>query len=315
MPRPNDPLDTHMLRVLCTLLAERSVSRTAIKLNQSQPAISAALKRLREIFKDPLFSLDKGRLVPSARALELKAPARAALVEIDKLLAESKGFDPARTELAFRVGSPDFLSVVFMVRVVERLRREAPYARLIVRQLGPDFDYQHALADGDLDVVIGNWPEPPENLHMATLIEDEIVCVLGRDHPLARKGIITADQYLRAAHIVPMPYSVTHRGVVETRLASLNLSRNAAVVLPYFSMAPHLLPGTDLIFTTSRHFAQYFANFLPLAILPAPLDFPRMRFYQLWHERTHLAESHRWFRNLLGAVGRRQLDAQPPRDG
>ena len=314
MPRANDPLDPHILRVFCTLLAERSVSRTAIKLNQSQPAISTALKRLRKIFNDPLFSTDRGRLVPSARALELKAPARAALAEIDNLLAEPGIFDPAKTELVFRVGSPDFLSVMFMVQLVKRLRHEAPHARLIVRQLGPDYDYQLALADGELDVVISNWPEPPGNLHISTLIEDDIVCVVDKNHPFTDTGI-SPEQYLRASHIVPLPYSVAHRGVVETHLASLGMSRNAMVVLPYFSMAPYLLSGTDLIFTTSRHFAEYFARSLPLTILPIPLDFPRMRFYQLWHERTHLAKGYRWFRNLIGTVAREQLRGHPPSSG
>ncbi|MCV2219731.1 LysR family transcriptional regulator [Thauera sp. Sel9] len=303
MPKASDSLDTHLLRVLCTLVAERSVSRTAIRLNQSQPAISNALKRLRDMFKDPLFALEKGRLIPTERALELHGTARSILGDIDKLFAEHKHFEPARSAQSFRVGSPDFLSVVFLSGVVERMRREAPHAHLIVHPLGPGFDYQRALAEGELDIVIGNWPTPPDNLHMTTLIEDDIVCVVGNTHSLAHTGI-SAEQYLRAAHIVPMPYSVVHRGVVETHLASLNLSRNAAVVLPYFSMAPYLLPGTDLVFTTSRHFARHFARFLPLAVLPPPLDFPRMRFYQLWHERTHLTDSHRWLRGLLGEVGR-----------
>lgn len=306
MPRASDPLDTHLLRVLCTLVAERSVSRSAFRLNQSQPAVSNALKRLREIFDDPLFSLDKGRLIPTERAIELHERARAALDEIDGMFSAPRQFEPARAQLNFRVGSPDFLSAVFLARVVERLRREAPYVHLTVRSLGPDFDYQRALADGELDVVIGNWPEPPGNLHLSLLIEDEIVCVVGRNHPFVRKGL-SADDYLRAPHIVPMPYSVAHRGVVETYLAGLNVSRNAVVVLPYFAMAMHLLPGTDLVFTTSRHFAQHFAALLPLEILPAPFDFPRMRFYQLWHERTHHAEGHRWMRELLGAAGREQL--------
>ncbi len=307
MPKAPDSLDTHLLRVLCTLVAERSVSRTAIRLNQSQPSISNALKRLRELFRDPLFALEKGRLIPTERALELHRMARSILGDIDRLLAEPRHFEPARSEQVFRIGSPDFLSVVFLSGVVERMRREAPLAHLVVHPLGPGFDYQRALAEGELDVVIGNWPTPPDNLHMTTLIEDEVVCVVGQNHPLARKGI-SAEQYLRAAHIVPMAYSVVHRGLVETHLASLNLSRNAAVVLPYFSMALHLLPGTDLVFTTSRHFARHFARFLPLAILPPPFEFPRMRFYQLWHERTHLNDSHRWLRGLLTEVGRQVLN-------
>lgn len=77
------------------------------------------------------------------------------------------------------------------------------------------------------------------------------------------------------------------------------------MVVPYFELAPHLLVNTDLVFTTGRHFAEHFARTLPLAISSAPFDFPRMRFYQLWHERSHHAPAHRWFRKLLSdAAGR-----------
>src|SRR5262249_50175350 len=95
------------------------------------------------------------------------------------------------------------------------------------------------------------------------------------------------------------------RGIVDTHLTSMRVARNIRVVLPFFSMAPHLLPGTDLLFTTSRHFAQHYSRFLPLVIRPSPIPFPKMRFYQLWHDRTHQSARHRWFRGLLGATAER----------
>ncbi len=313
MSRASDPLDTYLLRVLCTLLAERSVSRTAIRLNQSQPAISAALKRLREIFNDPLLVRGRDGFVPTERAQTLHAQAQRALEEIERLFVERERFEPATSAQTFRVGSPDFLAVSFVRHLGEAFRREAPNARLVVQSLGPELDYEKALSGGGLDVVIGNWPEPPEGLHLALLLEDEIVCVMGTANPLAQAEL-DAQAYLRAAHIAPMPYSVAQRGVVESHLASLRLERNVRVVLPFFGQAPYLLPDTDLVFTTSRHFAEHYARFLPLAIRPAPFDFPRMRFYQLWHERTHWSASHRWLRSLLGQAGNRlRPGAEPAR--
>jgi len=303
MARTDDPFDTYLLRVLCSLVAERSVSRTAIKLNQSQPAISAALKRLRGVVHDPLLVRDKGAMVATPRALELMESARAALAGIERLRAPSGAFDPATAEQTFRIGSPDFLSVFFLSHVVEHFRRHAPRSRVMVHPLGLDFDYEKALAQGDLDVVIGNWPQPPEYLHLSVILEDDIVCLVSNDHRYAKKSM-TTEQYLQAAHVVPMPYSVAHRGVVETHLASMRVKRNAAVMLPFFNMGPYLLPRTDLIFTTSRHFATYYAAFLPLAIVDSPIRFPRMRFYQLWHDRAHHAAEHQWLRSLLTAASR-----------
>jgi DNA-binding transcriptional LysR family regulator len=299
MSRPSDPVDSHLLRVLVTLVNERNVSRTAIRLNQSQPAISSALKRLRELFDDPLLVREKGGMAPTERALLLREHARKALAEIEAMRLGPQAFDPAASAQTFRIGSPDFMVAAFLAGAVERLRREAPRARLVVQPLGAGYDYERALAEGELDVVIGNWPQPPPQLHLAPLLEDEVVCLMSARHPHARRGL-TREQYLAAAHVVPLPYSVGQRGVVETHLASLRVTRDARVVVPYFELAPYLVANTDLVFTTSRHFAAHYARALPLAIVPAPFDFPRMRFYQLWHERSHEAAPQRWLRGLLG---------------
>ena len=308
MSRSQDPFDTYLLRVLCTLVADRSVSRTAIRLNQSQPAISAALKRLRDVAHDPLLVREKGAMVPTARALELAEAARLALQHIDRIVAAPDRFDAATSSQTFRIGSPDFLAATFLAAVVGQFRQQAPSARMQVHPLGGDFDAERALAQDDLDVVIGNWPDPPDHLHLSVILEDEVVCLVGKTHAYADRPM-SVEQYLAAPHLVPVPYSVAHRGVVETHLASLRVRRNAAVMLPYFTMGPYLLPGTDLIFTTSRHFARHYASVLPLAVTPSPIAFPKMRFYALWHERAHHAPAHQWFRGLLAHASRKLQSA------
>jgi DNA-binding transcriptional LysR family regulator len=301
MARVNDPLDTYLLRVLTTLLTERNVTRAAIRMNQSQPAISAALRKLRGVFKDELLVRSGNVMVPTPRGLEILASARTALNEIDKLFVAGEVFSPESTQQVFRVGCPDYLATVFLAGVVKALRQQAPNAQLMVHPLGPEFDFERALADGDLDVVIGNWPHPPEQLHMAPLLDDDIVCLMAARHPLAR-GRMTVEQYLHAPHVVPLPFSSTHRGVIDRHLAALRLTRNARVIVPFFSMAPHMLADSDLIFTISRHFANHYAQMLPLAVVPCPIDFPAMRFYQIWHARSQASEAQRWMRHLLRQV-------------
>ena len=304
MSRVDDPVDSYLLRVLVTLVTERNVSRTAIRLNQSQPAISGALKRLRAVFNDPLLVRERGGMTPTDRALTLSEHARRALSEIDAMRAGAEQFDPASSSQTFKVGSPDFIVASFLARVVERFRRDAPRARLMVQPLNAQFDYETALATGELDVVIGNWPQPPPHLRLSVLLEDDVVCLLSKSDARVAAGL-TREQYLAARHVVPVPYSQAQRGVVESHLASLRLSRDACVVVPFFEVAPYLLVNTDLIFTTARHFAAHYAHILPLAVCEAPFDFPRMRFYQLWHERSQHAPAHRWFRALLADAGRR----------
>jgi DNA-binding transcriptional LysR family regulator len=301
MSRSSDPIDTYLLRVLTVALVERNLTRTAIRMNQSQPAISAALRKLRTLFDDQLLVRSGNAMVPTPRGLELLETARAALHEIDKLFAAREAFDPATTSQSFRIGCPDYLATVFLAGVVRELRRQAPGAQLVIHPLGPDFDFERALANGDLDIVIGNWPEPPEQMHTTALLEDDIVCLLSARHPLAR-GKMTRAQYLRAPHLVPLAFSSAHRGIIDRHLATLRVTRNTRVVVPFFTMAPHLLVGSDLIFTISRHFAEHYARLLPLVVVPCPIDFPRMRFYQMWHGRSQASEAHRWLRGVLKDV-------------
>ncbi|MDR3100965.1 MAG: LysR family transcriptional regulator [Paraburkholderia sp.] len=298
--RNDDPLDSYLLRVLCTLVEERSVSRTAIRMNQSQPALSTALKRLRKLFGDPLLTREKNVMVPTERAMQLVQDAQVALSALDKMLCAEEAFDPERSERTFTIAMPDYLAPPFLADLVSRFRRSAPNSRLVTLPMGADYDYEKALAEGQVDIVIGNWPASPEHLHMSVLLEDEVVCLMAKDHPLARPGRLTAESYINASHLVPLPYSSSQRGVVESSLATLRLSRGRQVSCPYFSLAPYLVSDSDLILTTARHFAAYYARRLPLIIKPAPFDFPLMRFYALWHPNKHRAKAHIWLRGLIG---------------
>lgn len=297
--RQNDEIDGYLLRVLCTLVQERSVSRTAVRMNLSQPALSMALKRLRKIFGDPLLVREKNIMVPTARALQLVDEAVVALSAIEKMLSADDSFDPASFDRTYTIAMPDYLAPPFFADVVRRFREQAPKAKLVTVPLGANYDYEQALAEGALDIVIGNWPEPPEHLHMSILLEDEVVCLMAKDNPLARRGKLTPDAYINASHLVPLPYSQNQRGVVESSLATLRLSRGRQVACPYFSLAPHLLSESDLILTTARHFAAYFARRLPVLIQAAPFDFPLMRFYVLWHPNKHRTKAHIWLRALI----------------
>ena len=301
-------LDTQLLQILYTLLTERSVTRTAVRLNHSQPAISASLRRLRAVFDDELLVRSGNGMVLTARGELLRPALGQALDSLARVMATGAPFDPATTPAHWRIGCPDYLATVYMAEAVATLRREAPQSRLTIHPLGRELLVEDALAEGELDIVIGNWPEPPENLHIAPLLTDDIVCLMARGHHLAQG--MTVEQYLEAGHIVPLPFSSTHRGVIDQHLARLRLRRNARVTVPFFSMAPHMLANTDLIFTISRHFAAYYAAFLPLVTCPCPIDYPPMKFYLMWHARSQHDPGHRWLRSAFGAVARR-LNIEP----
>lgn len=310
MSRAQDPLDTYLLRVLVALVAERSVSRAAVRMNQTQPAISAALRRLREVLGDPILVRERGGMVPTERARRLRDRALAALAEIDHMLAGPEVFEPATSAQTFTIASPDYMATSFMAEVVQHFRAEAPHARLVIQPLSGDYDFEQALAQGSLDIVVGNWPQPTERLHLSLLLEDDLVCMMNPNHPLASGGPVTLERYLAAAHLLPTPLAASHRPVVDTHLAGLRQVRDARVMAPYFAVAPYLVAHSDLVFTTARHFARQFTRTLPLVMVPAPEGFPRMRFYQLWHERSHHQAGHRWLRGLLTQAAAHQRAAE-----
>ncbi|EKU29912.1 LysR family transcriptional regulator [Alcaligenes sp. EGD-AK7] len=293
-----------MLRVLQSLLKEHSVSRTAIRLGMSQPAVSNALRRLREITGDPILLRGKKGMVPTERGPFLLAHATEALQAIERISAAAEPMDPSQSTRVFNLGAPDYLDGAFIPDIAERVRRQAPQARLVVHTINPDLDYVQALEEGELDVVIGNWLEPPEKLHLARLFDDEVVCMLGRHHPLAQRGL-SLQHYLDMPHLAPSAHVTDKRGFIDGCLAEQGISRHVQMVVPYFGLVPGILSRTDMVFTTNRQFAEYYARILPITVLPCPVHFPLMRFYQLWHPRTHNAAELLWFRRCIAqAAGR-----------
>ena len=298
-----ESVDVHLLRVLHALLSECSVSRAARRLNQSQPAVSTALRRLRDLTGDPLLVRSKNGMTPTERGASLLEPVKLALSNIENIVVHQTRFDQATTRRVFNIATPDYLNAALLGRIVATMRRTAPNSQVIFHSLGPDQDFTAALENGDLDVVIGNWPQPPEHLRITPLFDDEVVCLMRAGHPLADRPL-TMKNYLEAEHVAPTPYSVGRRGVIDMHLARERLKRNVVAWVPYFNLAPYMLLESDMIFTSPHMLAEHYARLLPLAISRSPIDFPKMSFYLLWHDRTHHAEEARWFREQIVSVSR-----------
>ncbi|MDQ7989842.1 MAG: LysR family transcriptional regulator [Candidatus Dactylopiibacterium sp.] len=306
-----DSIDVHLLRVLHLLLTECSVSRAARRLNQSQPAVSTALRRLRDLTGDPLLVRSKNGMTPTERGAALLEPVTQALASIESIATGHARFDPATTRRVFNVATPDYLDPALLGRILARFHSLAPQAQVVFHSFSPEQDFTGALAEGRLDVVIGNWPHPPEQLRLSPLFEEEVVCMMREDHPLAGRPL-TAKGYLEAEHLAPTPYSVGQRGVIDLHLARERLKRNVVAWVPYFSLAPYMVLESDMLFTCPRAFAEHFARRLPVALARSPIDYPPMAFYLLWHDRAHYAEECRWFREQIVAVGRQSSQSPTP---
>lgn len=333
MPGPDSSpnIDLHLVKVLHTVVSERSVSRAAVRLHSSQPVVSAQLRRLRALTGDPLLVRSGRGLAPTDTALGLLEPAQRLLLEADRLFSPAQrggAFVPAASTLSVRIAASDYLDPWFLPGLVARLKTAAPGLQVELHPLSAEFDYRRKLAAGEVDLVIGNWLQPPGELHLGRLTSDEVVCLVAADHPAARQPRAwTLERYLQAEHVAPTPLHAGAPGVIDEHLQARGLRRRTAVRAAHFSLIPAMVARTRLVLTTGRRFCERFcappSAALPaalatapggsggsgLCIVPCPVDFPPMSYYQLWHDRTHAAPAWRWVREQVRDVAR-ELAAQ-----
>jgi len=300
-----DKIDLHLIRVLHTVLTERSVSKAALRLGMYQPAVSASLKRLRELAGDPLLVRSGAGMVPTDAGLHMIEPAASILRAAEMLFGDVRGFDPQTSSCTFRVAASDYLDPLFLPELVARLRIAAPATTLEILPLTRDFDYRKSLARGEVDLVIGNWLAPPDELHLGRLSSDEIVCLVADDHPAARNPRAwTAERYLGAEHIAPTPLYPGWHSVIDEHLASLDLTRDIAVRSPHFGLTPLMVAHSRLVLTTGRLFCSRYVEQYALKIVKCPVAFPPLTYYQLWHDLTHNAAANKWLREQVRDVAR-----------
>jgi len=307
-----DKIELYLIRVLKTLISERSVSRAAMRLQSTQPAVSAQLKKLRVLTGDPLLVRAGNNMAPTETALRLLEPAMRMLQDADRLFsprARQRGFDPATSTATFRVAASDYLDPLFLPEVVAQVKRLAPQVRLEMVPLTSEYDYRRHLAAGQVDLVIGNWLKPPEELHLGRLMSDEIVCLVAEDHPAVRAATTrawTPERYLACEHVAPMPFHTSVEGaspgVIDEHLASLHLKRDVMVKSAHFSLIPLMVAQSLLVLTTGRLFCSRYTDSLPLRIVRCPVPFPPLTYYQLWHDLTHASASGRWLREQVRDV-------------
>jgi DNA-binding transcriptional LysR family regulator len=294
-------LDIWLVRVLRTLLVERSVTQAALRLNQTQPAISTALRRLREILGDPILVRGKAGMVPTEYGESLLQHAQRVLRDVEFVATPHGDFDPERSKRTFRLAAPDYLNDFFMPTLIARFRDAAPHAHLEIDSLNPALDHAGALESGALDLVIGNWPKPDPQFARQDLFSDTIVCLMRDAHPLARVPL-TREAYASAAHVAPTPYTGDKRNAIEIGLARARLTRRIVTTLPYFGIVPQVLLQSDLIFTTTRRFATHYAQLLPLVVVTPPVPFPRIKSYLLTHTQPDRPTDIAWLCALMQSV-------------
>ncbi|NNA97275.1 LysR family transcriptional regulator [Pseudomonas gessardii] len=273
-------IDLNLLVILDALLSEQHVTRAAERLHLSQPAVSHALARLRDLLGDPLLVRQGGGLVATARALELAAPLADALAQMQSLLAPNR-FDPASARRTFRLAMSDYGAALLLPGLARALREQAPGIDLVISHASRE-GMQEGVLSGEIDLAAGVFPDLPAELRSTPLFEEHYACLVDRDS-LAPGGVLDLPTYLARPHVLlEMRGSGTPE--IERALTAIRERRHVAISLPHWGIAPQLIQGTDLILTVS---SQGLLNIDPrhLLVVPPPFYIPSFGFVLAWHKR------------------------------
>lgn len=234
-------VDLNLLIVFETLMHERSVTRAAEKLFLGQPAISAALSRLRSLFDDPLFVRTGRSMEPTARASEIFGLLSPALDSISTAVSRASEFDPATSTAVFRIGLSDDVEFGLLPALLRRVRAEAPGVVIVVRRanylLMPNL-----LASGEISVGVSYTDELPANAKRKTLRKSKPQLLRADSAP----GKITLDEYCARPHAL-VSFAGDLNGFIDEELEKVGRKRKVVLAVPQFNGLGTLLSGTDLL--------------------------------------------------------------------
>ncbi len=302
-------IDLNLLVALDALARERSVTKAAVRAGVTQSAMSHTLRRLRELFDDPLLVRGRGGMVLTPRAEALTMPLRAGLVSLARTLAEPEPFNPATAQRTFRLVSPDLFNDLVLPSLLRRFDAEAPGLDLAV--VPTPIRLSDALETGEVDIAIhpvllDETPfdlrtEVDAELQRRTLFRDSFRCFFRSDHPvLSKRKRISARAYAELRHVLVSP-SGEGPGVVDRFLAEHDLQRRVALRVPNFASALIVISQSDLVLT-APHSLRQLPTATTLACMPMPVAVPEHAITMMWHRRFTEEPGHRWLRDLVVGV-------------
>ncbi|MFC6669269.1 LysR family transcriptional regulator [Marinobacterium aestuariivivens] len=295
--------DLNLLRVFDTLISECHVTRAAEKLCLSQPAVSHALKRLREALDDPLLVKTEGGLQPTPRAQALLPVVQQALKLIDRGLSPPPAFDPATSRRRFVIATNDYFEEVLYPPFLAALQSRAPQLEFEIALITETVLHQ-GLENGDVDLVVGleYGAELPSSLVQESWMSEALVCLVAGDN-VAVADRLSLDDYLRQPHI-----GVSHIGAgnpegVDQWLARQGLARRLLSRNLNYMAAARAAALTDAVLTLPRQMALLFVQLLPLRLVEPPPGLPPVEMSLIHHPLYARDGAILWLREQLQAFG------------
>ncbi|GAB3379994.1 LysR family transcriptional regulator [Azotobacter armeniacus] len=287
-------LDLNLLVTLDALLSEHNVTRTAERLNFSQPSVSVHLAKLRDIFGDPLLLPGPRGMRPTARADELREPLRQALEALERAVSSASLFDPAKARHTWRVAASDYSESTILLPALSRLRSAAPGTRLAVLEVVPPRIARQA-ERGEIDLAFHTSEDAPSGLHRQALFTERYVLVGRAGHPRLKRRL-TLSQFCELDHVIVSPDGGGFRGITDKTLSEAGLARRVVLSVPHFLFVMSVLASTDLVAMLPSRLVR---NTRALQVVEPPVDVPGYEMAMLWHERSHRDPAHQWLREYI----------------
>lgn len=320
-PRPTNfrTLDLNLLKVFDVVMAERNVTRAAARLAMTQPAVSNALRRLRESTQEDLFVPTSTGMTPTPHAQTLWPTVRASLDGLRDAF-EPQGFDPAVDARTFTLAMADATAALFVPVLAGTLQRAHAQVDLHVVPL-TSRDPRPMLEHGQADVAVGFFPDANAALEaegdVAVVARDRLyecayVCVMRSGHPLAALGALTLDAYCAAEHL-RVSFAGRPRGFVDEALARLGRKRRVMITVNQFFNAGSVVRTSDLLTVLPRSFVPATGFEAELAVRDLPFELPGIDVSMLWHRRHEQDTAQRWLRDTLARTAAQIASSLPAR--
>lgn len=288
-------IDLNLLLTLHALLTEKHVTRAALRLHRSQPAVSHALAQLRVHFNDPLLIRKNGRMTLSAVAQALLQPLENALLGLNNLVG-SPQFDPASTHRRFRIAMSDYAARIVLPPLLVNIRHNAPEFDLAISHAGREMMLAQ-LDEGEIDLALGVFPQATGDIQKESLFTERFICLADKQ-AIPASGTLTLDEWLDKPHVMLaiVPDAVDE---IEKALMARGLRRRNCVTLPHWSAAVSLLPGTDLLLTIASRSVMLEHDDQGLCQFEPPLPLPEFDYELAWHRRKNADPAHQWLRRAI----------------
>jgi DNA-binding transcriptional LysR family regulator len=294
-------VDLNLLKAFDALIRERAVTKAAGRIGLSQPAMSHALSRLRDLFADDLFVRTPNRMEPTARAREIAPLVSAAIEHIEAALNLGVGFDPAKSTGIFTAGMAEYAEVALVGRLAASFARQAAKATLRLTPL-TGIEAAQQLDKGAIDVAVSHLRALPAHLDSMVLLRDPFVLIARRGHPLAAQSP-SIEAYAALDHVLVSPCGGDTTGAVDRALADFGLKRRIALLVATYLALPAVLAASDLVATVPQRTARQIAAMADIQIMPLTIDLSAT-VSMAWHRRAASEPAQIWFRSLLTEAAR-----------